>query len=590
MKPRHTACWRALQALGREPDVCHINEGHAAFAALERIRSTMKRYALDFSQALWSCRAGNIFTTHTPVEVGFDRFAPDLIKHYLLGDEGLFADVAVGADELLALGRQVPKDADEPFNMAYLAARLSARVNGVSRLHGAVTRRLFSGLFPRWPDDEVPVGHITNGVHMPTWDSAAADALWTETCGKERWRVADTGVCEDVCGASDEALWAMRAAQRKALVDVVRQVLSRQLRMRNPRKEGRPDVEEILDPNALTLGFGRRFTAYKRPGLLLTDPDRLVRLLSDPEAPVQLVIAGKAHPDDEVGKRLIERWMTFAMQPALRRRIVFLEDYDFGLAAELVQGIDVWINTPTRPHEACGTSGMKVLVNGGLNLSSLDGWWDEAFAPDVGWAFGGGMPDDTADAADLYRVLEREVVPEFYARDESGLPRRWIERIRASMSQLGARYCSNRMLCDYVDNVYVPAAAAVKHRLEEQGRLGRALAKWEHLLRAHWDQVHFSRFEATQAADGWTFVVHAQLGEILPDHVAVEVVAEAANGASALRLAMERGRAIPGTLNGYEYRLCVATDRPPGHFTPRIRPVHPHAELPAELPLVHWHH
>jgi starch phosphorylase len=382
----------------------------------------------------------------------------------------------------------------------------------------------------------------------------------------------------------------MRAAQRKALVDVVRQVLSRQLRMRHPRKEERPDVEEILDPNALTLGFGRRFTAYKRPGLLLTDPDRLARLLSDPEAPAQLVIAGKAHPDDEVGKRLIERWMTFAMQPALRRRIVFLEDYDFGLAAELVQGIDVWINTPMRPHEACGTSGMKVLVNGGLNLSSLDGWWDEAFAPDVGWAFGGGMPDDPADAADLYRVLEQEIVPEFYARDESGLPRRWIERIRASMSRLGARYCSNRMLRDYVDDVYIPAAAAVKRRLEEQGRAARALAEWEHLLRAHWDQVHFSRFETTQTADGWQFVVHAQLGEILADQVAVEVVAEAADGAPAMRLAMERGRAIPGTLNGYEYRLCMATERPPSHFTPRIRPVHPDAVLPAELPLVHWHH
>jgi starch phosphorylase len=582
--------WRALEALGREPDVCHMNEGHTAFAALERIRSTMKRHALAFRQALWACRAGNVFTTHTPVEAGFDRFAPELVRHYLLGDEGLFADVAIGADDLLALGRRSPHDQNEPFNTAYLAMRLSARVNGVSRLHGTVSRRLFADLFPRWPDDEVPVGHVTNGIHMPTWDSAAADALWTETCGKERWRVADTGLCEDVCGASDEALWAMRAAQRKALVDVVRRVLARQLPMRNPRFGAHLDVEGILDPNALTLGFGRRFTAYKRPGLLLTDPDRLARLLSNPQAPTQLVIAGKAHPDDKAGKRLIEQWMAFARQPALQRRVVFLEDYDFGLAAELVQGVDVWINTPMRPLEACGTSGMKVLVNGGLNLSSLDGWWDEAFAPEVGWAFGGDTPDDPQDAADLYGVLEQEVVPEFYARDERGVPRRWIERIRASMSRLGARYCSNRMLRDYVDDLYVPAAAAVKRRLEEQGLMGRALAEWEHLMRAHWDQVHFSRFEATQTAEGWDFVAHAQLGGILADQVAVEMVAEEVDGAAATREAMERGRAIPGAVNGYEYRLCVATARPAKHYTPRVRPAHPDAVLPAELPLVHWHH
>ncbi|MBI1179282.1 MAG: alpha-glucan family phosphorylase [Alphaproteobacteria bacterium] len=582
--------WRALQALGLEPGVCHINEGHAAFAGLERVRALMERHGLTFGEAVWAARAGNVFTTHTPVDAGFDRFPPEMVRENLFGKGGAFADTPIAPGDVLALGRADPGNAAEPLNMAFLATRLSARVNGVSRLHGAVSRNLFAPLFPRWPEEEVPIGHVTNGVHMPTWDSAAADDLWTRTCGKERWRGGEAELCADVGAAADEDLWSMRAAQRHALVAAVRRELVHQLPWRDPTGSAPPDLEGVLDPNALTIGFARRFTEYKRPELLLRDADRLARILANPAAPVQLVIAGKAHPEDAKGKQSIARWVEFVSRPGLRRHAVFLEDYDIGRALELVQGIDLWINTPRRSREACGTSGMKVLVNGGLNLSCLDGWWDEAYAPDVGWCFGRPAPDDAADAADFYRVLEEKVIPEFYDRDASGLPRRWIGRMRASMTRLAAEFCSNRMLRDYLGGIYLPAAASYRRRVADGAGLARSLAAWERALAAHWEQMHLGRVETAPCEGGWRFSVHVQLGEIAPDMVAVELVADPAGSTGRLRLPMERGRAIPGVINGFEYYREVQTDRPAAHFTPRIVPAHPEASLPAELPLVRWQH
>src|SRR5574338_1571 len=324
--------------------------------------------------------------------------------------------------------------------MAHLALRTCARTTAVSRLHGEVSRRLFEPLFPRWPLPEIPVGHVTNGVHVPTWDSALADELWTRACGKDRWLgVMDT--VEPGMGAQDdEALWALRCRSRHALVLRARERLGRQLGQRGEAPAAIAGAEEVLDPNALTLGFARRFAEYKRPNLLLADPARLVRLLTRADRPVQLLVAGKAHPEDQAGKALVREWVTFAARPEVRRRVLFLEDYDHALAEWLVAGGDLWVNTPRRPWEACGTSGMKVLVNGGLNLSQLDGWWAEAYCPEVGWALGDGHPGDdpewdAVEAKQLYDLLEQEIVPEFYARDARGIPTGWVARIRESMAR-----------------------------------------------------------------------------------------------------------------------------------------------------------
>ena len=371
--------WRLLSALGIKPEVCHLNEGHAAFAALERARSFMEDSGQPFDVALAVTRAGNVFTTHTPVAAGFDRFAPALIEQYL----GEYAEKKLGITrhELLAMGRQNPNDPSEPFNMAYLAIRGSGAVNGVSRLHGKVSRHLFAPLFPHWPEDDVPVGHVTNGVHMPTWDSAAADDLWTDACGKDRWLKPTDNLEQDIRRISDARLWQFRTAASTSLIDYARQRLARHYAAAGASSETVEEMRHLFDPHVLTLGFARRFATYKRPNLLLHDPARLLRLLSNPQRPVQLILAGKAHPADAAGQALIQQWVHFIRQPEVRPHAVFLSDYDMQLTERLVQGVDVWLNTPRRPWEACGTSGMKVLVNGGLNLSELDGWWAEAYRP-----------------------------------------------------------------------------------------------------------------------------------------------------------------------------------------------------------------
>jgi glycogen phosphorylase len=364
--------WRLLEALGFQPQVCHLNEGHAAFAVLERARSFMQHSRQPFDVALAVTRVGNLFTTHTAVEAGFDRFSPGLMEHYL----GSYAQEKLGVSfhDLMSLGRQNPHDDAEPFNMAYLALRGSGAVNGVSRLHGQVSRHLFAPLFPRWPEDEVPVGFVTNGVHMPTWDSVAADDLWTSACGKDRWQGTTATLEQDVRTIPDEPLWKLRLINRESLIDYIRTHLPRQLSASGASLGAVESAMHLFDTNVLTLGFARRFATYKRPNLLLHDRERLLRLLTNPERPVQLIVAGKAHPADQPGQALIREWNQFIQRPEVRPHVIFLSDYDMLLAQRLVQGVDVWINTPQRPWEASGTSGMKVLVNGGINLSELDGW------------------------------------------------------------------------------------------------------------------------------------------------------------------------------------------------------------------------
>jgi glycogen phosphorylase len=588
------AGWRTLVALGLDVDICHLNEGHAAFAILERARTYMQRTGLSFREALCVTRAGNVFTTHTPVDAAFDRFDAETVASLRPYVRQYVASLGMSVDDLLALGRRDPRDATEPFKPAYLAIRGSSSVNGVSQLHGAVSRKLFAGLFPRWPEVEVPVGHVTNGVHVPSWDSPDIDALWEETCGKDRWRGALDSVSEPFRCVPDRRLWETRGRDRQRLVDVVRSRLARQLGFRGADAETLAQAAHVFDPNTLTLGFARRFVAYKRPTLLLHDLDRLERILTRPERPVQIVVAGKAHPDDTEAAALITTWIDFAMRPAVRDRVVFLEDYDITLAEELVRGVDVWVNTPRRPWEACGTSGMKVLANGGLNVSTPDGWWAEAYHPGVGWRIGDGdgppeAQSDALDASRLYDLLEQEIVPAFYDRDAEALPTRWLERIRASMADLAPRFSANRMVREYLTNAYLPAAKLLGVREHDDGRLGRELVDWQTRLERDWHAIHFGQLDVTQADGHWTVSVPVYLGTLSPRDVTVELYANPIPSEPAGRLTMARVAELPGAVNAALYRADVPGSRPVSDYTPRVVPAHPNAVVPIEAWQIAWY-
>ncbi len=585
--------WRLLRALSLKPEVCHLNEGHAAFAVLERARSFMEENGQPFEVALAVTRAGNLFTTHTAVAAGFDRFPPALIEPYLAryAEEKL----AITHHDLLALGRQNPNDSSESFNMAYLAIRGSGSVNGVSRLHGEVSRHLFEPLFPRWPADEVPVGYVTNGVHMPSWDSAPADGLWMGACGKGRWMGTTENLEQDIRRVSDSALWELRTAARKSLVEYARGRLSRQLAGSGASAEAIDKAKHLFDPNALTLGFARRFATYKRPNLLLHDPQRLLRLLTISERPVQLIIAGKAHPEDEAGKALIQQWISFIRRPEIRPHIVFLSDYDMLLTEHLVQGVDVWINTPLRPWEACGTSGMKVLVNGGINLSELDGWWAEAYTPEVGWALGDGQEHDhdpewdAAEADALYNLLEREVIPEFYSRDESGIPTAWVARMRESMARLTPRFSADRAVREYTEQHYLPAAAAYRERAENKGGVGREVVDWRRALEGKWDSLRFGDLRVETNADHYMFEVEVFLNDLDPKAVRVELYADGIKGGDPIREEMKRAQPqLDASSRGCIYRATVPAARPARDYTARALPHCDGVAVPLEDARVLW--
>lgn len=588
--------WRLLEAIDADISVCHLNEGHAAFVILERARRFMEQPGLSFQEALWATRAGNIFTTHTPVAAGFDIFPPQFIDKYFPVFHDFLNRTGLSLQQLLALGRRDPDDPTEAFNMAYLAMRGCARSNGVSRLHGEVSRQLFSGLYPHWPLAEVPVSHVTNGVHVPSWDSPWADRLWTEACGKQRWLGNTEDLHKSIQSLEDDTLWKLRASERQDLVHYARERLALQLGQAGADPGQVESAHQVLDPNVLTLGFARRFAAYKRPNLLLHDRQRLTRLLTDSARPVQLIIAGKAHPDDAEGQRMIREWVDFVHQTASRGHAVFLEDYDIALAQQLVQGIDVWINTPRRPWEACGTSGMKVLANGGLNLSELDGWWAEACSCDVGWSLGDGREHDTDPAWDaleaeqLYQRLENEIIPLFYKRDVQGLPREWLTRIRSSMMKLAPQFSSNRMLQEYVEKFYHPAAIACEEHRAQQGQLAKQLYDWYSTLTLHWEQIHFGNVEVHKTGKGWSFQVQVYLGEIMPDQIRVELYADGLDGGKPAAIECRRQEEISGAIHGYAYQASIATTRSATDFTARVIPHHAAAQIPAEATLITWQH
>ncbi len=573
--------WRLLEALGQQPEICHMNEGHAAFAVLERAASFMQKTKQTFEVALDATRVGNHFTTHTAVSAGFDQFPPDLIEKYL----GNYAQTKLGIpiEKLLSLGQI---NSHDDFNMAYLAIRGSGSINGVSQLHGAVSRHLFRDLFPRFPEAEIPIGYVTNGVHVPTWDSKASDDLWTETCGKERWLGETEELVKKMRELPEAKIWQMRNISRGRLIDQTRSRLTRLLEVRGASEEDINKSKTFLNPDALTLGFARRFATYKRPDLLLYDEERLLRILTNKERPVQLIIAGKAHPADGPGHALIKKWMQFISRPEARSSVIFLSDYDMILTEHLVQGVDLWINTPRRPWEACGTSGMKVLVNGGLNLSELDGWWAEAYVPEVGWALGdrkehGEDPNwDKAEANALYDLLENEVIPEFYNRDAGQIPIAWINRVRESMALLTPHFSSNRTVREYTEKYYLPAAGKYRKRAENHGLIAKQIADWELSLAQNWGKLGFGALKIEAKDDHTLFEVEVYLNQLDPNAVKVELYGEG------MTKEMDYIGQIPQ--NGHLYRTEVPIAISPSSLTPRIKPYFAGVAIPLESPQILW--
>jgi starch phosphorylase len=498
-----------------EPEVFHTNEGHAGFLGVERIHEYIAG-GLGFAEALELGRAGTVFTTHTPVPAGIDRFPRELVERYLAP----MTSAALPLDKVVALGAETYPGGDpHVFNMAVMGMRLSQRVNGVSLLHGQVSQEMFAGLWPGFDSSEVPIGSITNGVHAPTWVAHEVSAL------------GDSGAAADADAAY---WWQLRQQLRARLVTETRNRLRESWQQRGASGAELMWIDDVLDPDVLTIGFARRVPSYKRLTLMLNDPARLASLLLDPERPIQIVIAGKAHPADEGGKRLIQQMVRFADSEAVRRRIVFLPDYDMALARYLVQGCDVWLNNPLRPLEACGTSGMKVALNGGLNVSVRDGWWDEWYDGGNGWEIptADGVADadrrDELEAAALYELLVKSVAPLFYDGDKDGVPHGWIDVVRHSLRSLGPLVRADRMVGDYVTHLYTPAAHSSRVLVADKFRAARDLATWKERVRSNWSGVRIEHVEADGAEPSLgavlTVRVTAALGELSPADVSVEVV------------------------------------------------------------------
>lgn len=585
--------WRLLRQLGIQPAICHLNEGHCALALIERALGWQEQQKTDFQAARMATRATNLFTTHTSVASGFDHFSRSLLRLYL---SPWLATRDLTVEELIRLGSEhiAPgtDQAGQSLNMAYLALSMSGRINGVSRIHQKVSQAIFQPLFPRWPAEDIPAEYVTNGVHTPSWDSPEADAIWTRACGAERWRrpLRESCPMNDV---SDEELWDMRRLQRQRLVQYLRRRLASQHCDQNPGNSPAAACGLLLDNETLTLGFARRFTEYKRPALLLKEQQRLLGLLASRDSPLQIVLAGKAHPYDRPGKDMIRQWKAFSRLPEVEGKVVFIEDYDLGVASQLIQGVDVWLNCPQHPWEACGTSGMKVLVNGGLNLSQYDGWWAEAWNRDVGWAIRPGATfeelcnsndHDLSDAGELYDLLEHEIIPAFYKVDEQGIPREWVQRIRASMDQLTATYSANRMVREYVERFYLPMMKKAEHR--SPTAVADMVTEHQEIAR-HWQRLRFSALTVSESGGTQTFTVEAYLDGVEASRIAMELVAEASDWGPRTVTEMPMKQALAGSAHSYLYE-CTVPKRPESHYTPRLRVKDERLNLPLGNPAVLW--
>lgn len=592
---------RAVRAYCRitgtpEPEVFHANEGHAGFQGLERIREVVQSAGLSFDEALEAVRAGTVFTTHTPVPAGIDRFPVDLIKQHFGGDNSL---TGLPISEVLALGAETYEGGDPAvFNMAVMGLRLAQRSNGVSKLHGVVSREMFDGLWPGFDADEVPISSVTNGVHAPTWVAPEILGLiadhntGVDPDNPDIWRTAE--------GLDDARVWSVRNTLRSRLVDDVRRRVQSSWLQRGASAAELSWTANVFDPNVLTIGFARRVPSYKRLTLMLRDEDRLAALLTHPTRPIQIVVAGKSHPADDGGKLLIQRLVQFADRHDVRHRIVFMPNYDIAMAQTLYPGCDVWLNNPLRPLEACGTSGMKAALNGSLNLSILDGWWDELYDGRNGWAIptADGVVDadrrDDLEAAALYDLLEGTVAPKFYDRDEDGVPRRWTALVKHTLSSLGPEVVASRMLADYVNELYAPSARSAR-AMDHTYDVAKSLASWKQAVVKAWPGVRIDHVESSDVGDapeiGAQMVVRAfvTFGELKPSDVRVEVVfgpTDVDDRITQKSVAqMTLAESYEASHHRYEAKIVLATTGPFG-YTVRILPENGALATSAELGLL----
>lgn len=594
---------KALDALGLSPKVIHMNEGHSAFAGLERIRKFMSEGKLSFESASELVAASSAFTTHTPVPAGNDRFPPELMQAYF---EPYASSLGLAFKVFLALGREDPRNDSEPFCMTVLALRLSRFNNGVSRLHGRVSRKMWERVWPQFPVEDVPIGAITNGVHFPSWVAPELGSIYDRYLGGN-WREDSDfeRVFSNAESISDAELWRTHERLRERLIDFVRYRLSQQIRNRGGSRKEIELVEEVLDPGALTIGFARRFATYKRATLFLEDTERLLNIMkSNPKRPVQFIFAGKAHPHDNEGKKFIQQIVQICNNKDFHNRIVFIEDYDMEVASYMLSGCDVWMNNPRRPLEACGTSGMKAVANGVLNFSTLDGWWDEAWISDnsVGWAIGLGEEykdtsyQDFVESQTLYNILESEIIPTFYDRGHGNLPRNWIQKMKTALVKLGPVFNSHRMVNDYSKNIYVPAIENYDVMIKDNYKAALDLSSWRMKMMTNWDIMNIRNIqtpEPSQLFVGDPIPVSAEifLGEIGEQDIIVEIYSGTVDqtGSFADRCTykmVSKGQ----TDDGWHKYYGEAMPKEAGRFgfTVRILPHHPLMFDPHSLGLIRW--
>ncbi len=593
---------KTLNALGLTPRVIHMNEGHSAFAGLERIRVFMSDYGLSFEAAMELTASTSVFTTHTPVPAGNDRFPAELMQRYF---DGYARSLGLAFKVLLALGREDPRNDGEWFCMTVLALRLSRFNNGVSELHGHVSRRMWQKVWPQYPVEDIPIGTVTNGVHIASWVARDIAMLFERYLGANWKEDPDcTRVWQQAENIPDGELWRTHERLRERLVDYARFRLREQLIQRGARRKELLEADDILDPGVLTIGFARRFATYKRATLLLADKDRFLRMITNPERPVQFIFAGKSHPHDNEGKKFMQQLVQFCQLPEVRNRLVFLEDYDLDVARYMVQGCDVWLNTPRRPLEACGTSGMKAIANGVLHVSTLDGWWVEAHRLDsaVGWSIGQGEEyEDTAyqdfvESQILYNLLEKEVIPTFYERGQTNLPREWIRRMKKCLQLFTPQFNSHRMVADYVTKAYDPAYKNSISLMEEGLAPAKELASWRMDIMTKWnalriDNVQSSVPETVHVALPLSIQADVYLDGLRPEDVCVEIYAGPVNAEgnfshrSTARMAMTEP--LP---DGWFRYTGQFKPEEPGRFgfTVRMLPNHPLLLDPHSLGLIHW--
>jgi starch phosphorylase len=591
--------FRALVAMGLEPTVCHMNEGHAGFLGVERTRHLMTRLGVAYETARDMVEDGNIFTTHTPVPAGFDVFSRELVERHMSDYIRL---VGMSPWDFMALGRRNRRDDGEPFNMAVLAIRHAVQRNGVSELHGQVSRRLVqdNGAWTDWPEDEVPIDAVTNGIHTRTWLAPEMQLLFDRYLGPS-WREgpADPAVWARIDDIPGEELWRTHVGLRQQLISYVRKRLKWQLERRGAMDRDVATAASILDPDALTIGFARRVATYKRATLLFTDLDRLQRLLESRDRPVQFVFSGKAHPADQPAKELIRAMIQRMKDEPFRHRMVFLEDYEIPVAKHLITGVDVWLNNPQRPKEASGTSGMKVVPNGGLNLSILDGWWAEGYRPGLGWAIGNGEDHregvDPIEANALYDVLESQVVPMFFDRDARGVPAGWVRMMKASMKELGPRFSTDRMVHEYVERFYLPTAGRFTERTAHGVGPMQELVAWKQKLRQVWHDVRVVQLitpDDHSALIGQPFELRARvaLAGLGPEDVDVQLYHGAIDAKEEVHGATTLSMALAGVADGLHDYTCRVPFSHAGRvgYTVRVVPRHPGVLVPNELTAIRW--